>query len=60
MRGLLHNGTIITCDDQSTIAEAVWIEGERIRAVGAPHTCPTEIRRVRSGCPRPKRPGVPR
>lgn len=39
---LLHNGTIITCDDQSTIAQAVWIEGERIRAVGAPHIWPEQ------------------
>jgi predicted amidohydrolase YtcJ len=27
---LLYNGTIITCDDQSTTASAVWIEGGRI------------------------------
>lgn len=39
---LLHNGTIITCDDRFTIAQAVWIEGERIRAVGTPHTWPEQ------------------
>ena len=39
---LLYNGSIITCDDQSSIASAVWIEGERIRAVGAPHTWPEQ------------------